>query len=549
MKKSILAATMTSCFLLCNYALAAENLAGIDLNRTREYLERERVARQIAEDRAKAASKVEGAAVSQQQSEAPDISFELKNITTDPSTVLADTELKAIVNPYVGKKTSVKELYTIVGEINKLYEQKGFVTCRAFLMAQTIKNGIVHITLIEGRTGGTEVVGNKNTKARYIANRLHLREGEVANTKVLNKDLLWFNATNDAQLRVVMKAGAKPGTTDYVIEAYEPKQHNVTVFLDNAGSYSSSSYRQGLFYNAKSISGNRDDMNIGFVRSKGTKALSAAYNRSVGRSGTKLNLSYNTNSVRSVRGTGRELGVKGHANAYAIGITQPWVVNEKVRSEASLEFSRQDSKTDIRNYPGSNFVDDKVNDVTLGFALTNYGKSHVIYQKHNLIYGTYDSVDKDDNFFCYKGTGLYQKAYSHGHMISARAELQHSSKDNLISSRQFYIGGMYSVRGYKENYLGGDGGLNFSAEYSVPVTKDKNTSVFTFFDYGQVWGEVAESNNRERILSSLGLGVKTTLAKKYYASLSMGFPLGTHYAGKAEYVSKTRLHFVVNGQF
>mgnify|MGYP007127280919 CR=1 FL=1 len=40
----------------------------------------------------------------------------------------------------------------------------------------------------------------------------------------LNDDLLRFNATNDVQLRITMHAGAEPGTTDYVISAYEPQK-------------------------------------------------------------------------------------------------------------------------------------------------------------------------------------------------------------------------------------------------------------------------------------------------------------------------------------
>ena len=69
----------------------------------------------------------------------------------------------------------------------------------------------------------------------------------MANINTLNKDLLIFNATNDVQLRLVMQPGKAPGTTDYVIEAYEPKKQNWTVFTDNAGSYSTGEWRGGLF--------------------------------------------------------------------------------------------------------------------------------------------------------------------------------------------------------------------------------------------------------------------------------------------------------------
>lgn len=65
-------------------------------------------------------------------------------------------------------------------------------------------------------------------------------------------------------------------------------------------------------------------------------------------------------------------------------------------------------------------------------------------------------------------------------MLSARLDAQWSPDDYLTSAEQFYIGGMYSVRGYEESYLGGDSGYSASLEYSVPLDKAKTTSAFAF---------------------------------------------------------------------
>ena len=62
-------------------------------------------------------------------------------------------ELDATAAEFIGKAVSVKDLYTITERVNKLYEDKGFLTCRAFLGEQQIINGVVRITLVEGRTG------------------------------------------------------------------------------------------------------------------------------------------------------------------------------------------------------------------------------------------------------------------------------------------------------------------------------------------------------------------------------------------------------------
>ena len=553
-KKHIASLITLACLSLSNVALAAPdnriaNDAGIQMNRMRNYLERERVNRQIAEDRAAAKNKVEREAA-KQTAPGEVITFELKKIVTDASAVLTDAELDAIIKPYEGKQVQLNDIYAIVDKINALYNDKGYVTCRAFLPPQTITDGTVKLLLVEGRTGSTIVNNNKYTKTKYITNRMHLAKGEIANIKQLNKDLLLFNATNSTQLRIMMKAGTEPGTTDYEITAYEPMRDTWTIFEDNAGSDTSGEYRTGLFFNTKSLSGHCDALSLGTVISEGTKAANVMYSRSLGRSGTKMNLVYSTNAVEVVKGEYEDM-IKGHANSYAIGFTQPIVVNETTRTELSLDYNRQNSKTDFM--PAGtrfNIVDDSVQDFSLGFAITNYGASHVFYQKHSYVRGYSESApdmsaQNSQNFGFYKFNAMYQKLYKAGQMWNLRLDAQWSGSEGMVSSRQFYMGGMYSVRGYKENYLGGDSGFTFSAEYAVPVI-NKNTSAFTFFDYGHVYGN-GQSDDQHNVLSSVGLGIRSTINQYCSASLILGIPLQREFS--AEKVSKTRLHFIVSGQF
>lgn len=555
-KKHIASLATLACLLASSTAIAAtpevpnqiKGDAGIQMNRMRNYMERERVNRQIAEDRAATKKKVEQEKT-KQQAQGEVVTFELKKIVTDPSAVLSEAELAAITAPYEGKQVSLSDIYAIVEKINALYTEKGYVTCRAFLPPQTITNGTVKLLLVEGRTGNTTVSGNNYTKTAYITKRLHLNQDEIANIKQLNKDLLLFNATNSTQLRIMMKAGEKPGTTDYEITAYEPKRDTWTIFEDNAGSDTSGQYRTGLFYNTKSLSGNCDALSLGTVISEGTKAANAVYSRSLGRSGTKMNLMYSSNSTKVVDGYYEDM-IKGHANSYTIGFVQPLLVNETTRTELSLDYNRQDSKTDwLAGFRG-NMVDDSVQDFTLGFAVTNYGTSHVFYQKHSYVRGYSESTPelfdrRTQNFGFYKLNAMYQKLYKAGQMWNLRADAQWSGSEGMVSSRQFYMGGMYSVRGYKENFLGGDSGFTFSAEYAVPVI-NRNTNAFGFFDYGHVYGN-GQSDDQHNVLASVGLGVRSTINQYCSASLILGVPLQREFS--AEEVSKTRLHFIVSGQF
>ena len=191
----------------------AYNDPGVQLNRTREYMERQRVARQIAEDRAKQRAEVEGSGQEQQQAPENAVKFVLNDVKIDKSEVLSETEIKEITGKYIGQEVTLQSLYDIVNSINELYSEKGYLTCRAYLPPQTIKNGVVEIKIIEGKTGNVHISGNESTNDGYIAGRIGLDRGSISNINELNDDLLRFNATNDVQLRITMHAGAEPGTT------------------------------------------------------------------------------------------------------------------------------------------------------------------------------------------------------------------------------------------------------------------------------------------------------------------------------------------------
>lgn len=516
--------------------------SGVQLNNTLSYLERQRVAKQIAEDRAKAKASVEDKQQQTQEKIESDIKFKLNEVIVSSSEVLSQDEINQVSEMYTGKQISLQDLYVITDKLNDLYTKKGYITCKAILKPQRIKNGVVHITLIEGKTGKINIVGNDTTTQKYILDRMPLKKDDISNIHEMNADLLRFNATNDVQLRISMQAGEQEGTTDYVITAIEPKKEMISVYADNAGSDSSGIWREGIFYNNKSLNGHRDSLNISTMFSKGTNSVSAVYQTPIGHSGTKLALSYSTNSVHIIDGDLKDMDVQGHSSAFGISFVQPLRITENLRTEANFDYGYQNSQTD---FLGIHWVDDTANNYTLGYSITDYGNSSVTYQKHNYRVGGSKNIDgQSTDYGKYMFNSMYQKGYAHGQMLSARLDGQWSSTNYLPSAEQFYIGGAYSVRGYKESLLGGDSGFSTGLEYSVPLDKNKTTSMFTFFDYGQVLGDSAFDDH---ILAGVGIGIKSTIDQKIYTNLTLGIPLMRELNGTQ--VSKTRLHFMINGQF
>jgi len=300
------------------------------------------------------------------------------------------------------------------------------------------------------------------------------------------------------------------------------------------------------------LTGNRDSLTMGGVYSKGSFMWSASYDTPISKSGTKLSFGYSGNATEIIDGGYKDAGIntKGHSTAYTMALRQPWVVNETTRSEVGLEFAHQSANTYLEGIQEdyATLIDDLIRDLNVYFSHTSYGKSHFFYQKHSYAaYGKYSSGTARNNdvssMHYYKLNTYYQKAYQHRQAINIRFDAQKTWNDNFPSSREFFAGGMNSVRGYKESSVSGYSGYLISAEYQVPISKDFRHNAFVFHDYANV----SDDKFSDRVLQSVGVGIKSNWSKHVYSTLTAGFPLRKDL--NADHVSGVRINYMISGTF
>lgn len=522
------------------------NDPGAQLERNREILERQRIADQIEEDQRNRGAKVENEEESTPEEKVPAVEFQLEKINFDNSEILTPEELDTIAQEYIGKSVTLQNLYEIVEKINALYQEKGFLTCRAFLPPQTIHAGEVQIRLVEGKTANVTISGNNHTRESFIRNSFDLKPGEITNTKKLNRKLQHFNGTSDVQARLLMKAGQNFGETDYEIVIYEPDNQTFMLYTDNAGYETSGKYRFGMFYNYRSLTGHRDSLHANYLMSNGTKAWDFGYSFPIGHHGMKFDIGYSANTTEVKKGELASLGVKGKAHSISAALRIPFYVNQFARYETGLQFIRQNSKTDLGTKLDERvrWVDDKITRFTPYISLIHYGNNQLFYHRHSVAFSRRDDVSNTRNTAAiYKFDSFYQYRANHGQTINFRFDGQITSKKLLGSSDRYYIGGVNSVRGYEESFMGGEKGLSGSLEYQIPITEDRRLKIFPFFDFGYVSGESVVD---EKMLCSTGIGITANL-KHVSANLTWGVPLVKKFEG--QHVKSSRLHFSVTGFF
>ena len=518
--------------------------AGAQMERDRRAIERERVMEQIAEDEAAKKNKVEQGEKPAAEEAGAELSFALQQVIWNPSEILTKEQIQAVTASYIGKLVTLKDLRELADKITNIYRDKGYMTCGAVLPPQRIHDGVVEIRLIEGKTGNVNITGNRYTKGEYIMNRIGLKPGEIANTEKLNQDLRWFQGTNDVQLRVVMKPGAEEGTTDYDIMVFEPKNQSVTLYVDNDGYETSGRWREGIFYNMKSLTGHRDPLRAHFIRSDGTKAWALGYSVPISRKGMRLDLDYSGNRTKVVKGELEPLGVEGKSNSYSLTFRAPFHVTEKSRHEAGLQYVHQKTTTDWTSPIFYRYTDDKIQRVIPYVSFTHYGKDSVLYHKHSFVLSrrSYKEGDSDTGKF-YRISSFWQNRTKNGQFWQARLDGQWGTNNNRTASDRFFIGGVNSVRGYEEGFIGGDRGMAASIEYHIPIDKEKRFFVYPFFDWGTVSGVTSPENHT---LMSAGLGFEARY-KHLYSTLTVGFPFKKDFY--EDKVSSARVDFSLSAAF
>ncbi len=529
----------------------ADNNPGAQLNRAREYMERERVLRQIQEDQESRKAKVQGTLDKPFTGEVQAVTFDLKSIHFEPSSskVLTQEELDKLTASYLNRKTTLEDLYTLVEDINKLYAEKGYATCRAVLPPQRIHEGKVAIRLIEGTTGHVTIKGNEHTREDYIRDRVSLEADGVANIQELNKDLRRFNGSNDAQMRIMMKAGEEPGTTDYEIEVIEPeKNQTISLYVDNAGYENNGRWRGGLLYNNRSLTGHRDHLNLNYLHSEGSDVFGGSYSLPINTWGTRLDVNYSANSTEIVDGDMDRLGVKGHAKSFGAALRHPLIVDEDLRIETGLEYQHQESTTSlfVKYSNRQKWIDDITNKIVPYVSFTHYGDSTVLYHRHGINLGHYKNIEGDSrDYSIYNLDSLFFWKFGEGQMIQARVTGQQSFSNYLSSSEKFYLGGVSSVRGYEESLISGDSGVSGSIEYSHPLSSIlSGLSAYAFLDAGSVWGDSAYGDKQ---LAGAGFGFRYNLNNWANLDIGMGVPLKRTINDDEQ--DKARLHFMLSATY
>ena len=504
-----------------------------------KFQKEETVKQEIKKDKKKDKKKVEKAAVEEYATKG----VYVENIEVSPSQILTEEEIKNIIEEYTQTNITFEQLKEIVAKINTLYLEKGFVTARAYIPEQTVKNNKIKIELLEGKVGEIKIKGNKWTKTNYIKKRIKAKSGDIFNVVELENDMTLFNRYNDGiDLSGNLTKGEKQlGTTDIEIESHEKSPFHLTMLVDNAGRDTIGKHRIGLLLQDDSLFGVRDKLTIGSYFTRHAITPFADYNIPVNKKDGRVGFSFSSSNSKIGYGPYSIFNIKSRSQNYSIYFNQPIIRKSymELSSITSLEY-----KQATTSFDGNDLYTDKIPSAKTGLNFRYDTKRGIWYLNQSVGYA-FPIFQSDINYVKIEGGALRLHDFGHGVVGQLRANYQVIPKDIVPYADQFIAGGIATVRGYSEGLLIGRSGYIMNAELLFPIAPrtrvDKKTNKtknfignyikgFVFIDHGMVFpykgsGPGSEGYDRNDMLLSTGTGIRINLPGSLSIRLTWGIPL------------------------
>jgi hemolysin activation/secretion protein len=456
------------------------------------------------------------------------------------SSVFSQEELTNAIKSYQNRPLTLPELFQARSAITKLYTDKGYVNSGAYIPPQELNNGTVKIAILEGQLEGINITGTKHLNPSYIEKRISAAAGVPVNVDSLLEALQLLRLDPlIANVSAELSAGVRPGTSLLDIEIKEADVFNLSASYNNGRSPSVGTIQRSVGLNYGNLLGFGDKFNFNYTNTKGSNSFDFTYGFPFNAKNGTVRMAVGTNSNDVIEEPFTPLDIESKSRYYELNFRQPIILKPEQEFALGLSFSRQESETSLLNLPFAlsrgaddngetkisaiRFYQEYVNrDETKVFALRSQFSVGV-----DLFNATINDDQPDSTFFAWRGQSQWVRRLGEDFLFLVRGDVQLAGS-SLVPLEQFRIGGVDSVRGYRQDLSLGDSGALASAELRIPIFRiskiDGLVQLTPFVDVGTLWNnDNLEIENST--LPSVGLGLSFSTGDSFNARLDWGIPL------------------------
>lgn len=445
-------------------------------------------------------------------------------------TLFSREELQEELADFVGKELTISQLEVAAQRIVSFYSKSGRIAS-AFLPRQEVKDGRVLIKIIEGTLGSVTIDPKSRSRLRPdLALGYVLREnrsGERINKDSLESAMRLLKGLPGVSASTTLLPGKERGTSDLVLQIADTPLVSGSLEGDNHGSLSSGEYRGAAAFSLNNPFGYGDQLSLRGQTSLKNNYGRLAFSAPIGVAGSRLSLS----SSYLHYDLGGELQSKGDAVTAGGSFSYPILRRKTFNLSGQLGYEYRRLYNEARGmavndkllHTGSIGLSADSSDRLLGGGFNNLS---VGFGGGNVDPSAVPSDEAMDKVGP-RRAGLFSKLTFN---VSRTQTIKENSTsfslsingqyalNNLDSSEQFSLGGVYGVRAYASGEANGDTGFVTSAEFRQMLHNTLQAGLF--YDFGWIrqntnpWSgwNVGSGIPNEYNLDGVGIGLTWTPA-------------------------------------
>lgn len=490
-------------------------------------------------------------------------------LTISGSSILSDAELNALKQPFLGQLVSEESLQRLADRITERYLEGGYITSRAVLDAASFTTRQIKVQVLEGGIEKIEVEGVQHLRKSYVRDRIALGANTPLNTAKLEDQLrLLRSSPLIDNIEASLRAGTQIAKSILVVRVTEAERFRASTSVDNYSPPSVGSERMSLSAGFQNPTGLGDDVSVGFRRTTvgGSDTLDLTYRLPLNAMDGTLQLrsSFNRNNV--VQEPFSVLDIRGNSELYEVSFRQPLQRTPREEFAVSTGLTYQTGQT-FTFVGGTPFGFGPETDGTTTTTVLKLGQDYIRRDPRgawalrsqfsvglDLFNSTINSgATPDSRFVSWLGQLQRVQVLNENNVLIFSTDLQFASEP-LLSSQQFVIGGGQSVRGFRQNVRAGDGGLRFSVEDRITLSRDEagrpEFIVVPFLDMGWVWYDADNPNkptDQQSYIAGTGVGFIWSPFENTTLRLDYALPL-VNLSDRSQNAQDGGIHFSVNIQ-
>lgn len=458
------------------------------------------------------------------------------------STVFRQAEFDRVTAPYTQRPITVSELFAARAAVTQLYVDRGYITSGAFIPPQRLQNGIVEIRVIEGKLEEIQITGLRRLNPNYVRSRLAIATRPPLNRSRLLEALQLLQLNPLIQtISAELTAGTRPGESLLQVNVTEGRTFDAQLLFDNGRSPSVGTDRRQIQLSQANVTGLGDSLSFGYTNTNGSHVFDVDYSLPFNPRNGTLSLSFQTAKSSVIEEPFTPLDIESASRYFEATVRQPISQSPTheiaLGSTLTLRYSKSRLFGGDLPFPALGADSNGVTRLSaLRFfqdALWRSPRSVIALRSQfsiglNAFNATINADAPDSRFFAWRGQAQWVRLLAPDTLLLVRGDMQVADRP-LLPFEQFAIGGIDSVRGYRQDLLLTDNGVFASAELRLPIARIPKWNgvlqVTPFAEIGHGWNRGNSNGLKTDTLASVGLGLRLQLSEWLTARFDWGIPL------------------------